>query len=366
MSTRAASQGPGDPAVPLLPRRRGSMRRWVVRLAVVSMVLLLTAELTARFVFGLGDPPLYIRDPEIEYLFRPSARYRYLHNDVSINAFSMRAADFGARKASPDELRILVLGDSIVAGGGRVAQVDLATERLGRALRARLGRPVIVGNASAASWGLPNQLAYVRRFGLFDADVVLLVLNSGDADDVPGLEAVGASYPEHTPILALQEPGRRALQRLSPRLAEALGLLTPADKDERGEFRLGYEKRCEAAAAALSDLARLVSGSGAKLGVIQYWTLDELRRGPADGHARIASRLRALGLPSWQAPDRRAEAVPDPGPDPGWFLPNDQVHPSASGHARLAEIMETAALALLAGEPGDTSAAERPENPPVR
>jgi len=49
-----------------------------------------------------------------------------------------------------------------------------------RGTHARLGRPVVVGNASAKSWGPPNELAYLQHFGTLDADVVILELSSHD------------------------------------------------------------------------------------------------------------------------------------------------------------------------------------------
>ncbi len=362
MSRESIVVAPASTAADRPGRRRRRIRRAAGRLLAAGFLLLVATELGARFIVGLGDPPLYVRDPEIEYLFKPSSSYRYFHNDIRINSHSMRAAEFPAKKADPSELRVMVIGDSIVAGGGRVVQADLATERLAASLSKRLGRVVNVGNISAASWGAPNQLAYVRRFGLMDADIVLLVLNSGDADDVPGLEAIGAAYPEGKPLLALQEPGRRALQRFAPGLCQRLGLLTPADRGPDGAFRLGYEQRCEKVEAALRELVALARSAGATVGAVQYWTLRELRTGPDAGHDRLLATLSANGVRTWQTNDHAGASLAAAGdsPDAALFLSNDEVHPSAAGHARLGAVLEEAVVGLLrAGGASGT-----PENAP--
>src|SRR5712675_1333967 len=113
-----------------VPRPR---RRWrVLALAAVALALIagVGGELVARYVVGLGDPPLYQLDPEVEYLLVPSRSYRRLGNRFEVNSHSMRSPEFPGAKTSKDELRVLVVGDSIVNGGARLDQADLATERL--------------------------------------------------------------------------------------------------------------------------------------------------------------------------------------------------------------------------------------------
>ncbi|MCZ6851077.1 MAG: hypothetical protein O7F17_05495, partial [Planctomycetota bacterium] len=79
--------------------------------------LLALVEFFARVVIGLGDPPLWIEDREIEYLPQPSKSYRRFGNRISYNAYSMRSRDFPPSKSDPAEVRVLVVGDSIVHGG---------------------------------------------------------------------------------------------------------------------------------------------------------------------------------------------------------------------------------------------------------
>jgi len=141
-------------------------------LIAFAVFALVGAEVFARFQVGLGDPPLTVRDPDIEYLFKPSRCYRRFGNDVCYNRWSMRSPE-------ADRFPILVLGDSVVNGGSLTDD-----SRLGTAILARhLG--VAVGNVSAGSWGPPNLLEYTERFGWFGAQSVIVVASSHDLDDIP-------------------------------------------------------------------------------------------------------------------------------------------------------------------------------------
>ena len=46
------------------------MKRWLIPLAAIC-ALLLAGEWFARDALGLGDPPLSITHPRIEYLYAP-------------------------------------------------------------------------------------------------------------------------------------------------------------------------------------------------------------------------------------------------------------------------------------------------------
>jgi hypothetical protein len=159
-----------------------------------------------RFAIGLGTPPLYQVDDKMEYLLQPSKTYYRFHNRFSVNQYSMRSDDFPPQKSSPNELRVVVVGDSIIYGGVLIDQHDIDTEILKRDLQQQFGRPVVVGNASAKSWGPPNELAYLQRFGTLNADVVILELSSHDYADSPTfvpVVGISAAYPARTPPLAL-------------------------------------------------------------------------------------------------------------------------------------------------------------------
>jgi hypothetical protein len=145
------------------------------------------AEWFARARLGLGNPPLSVTHPTIEYLFKPNQDVLRFGNRVRINAYGMRSDDFPTNKAQ-DEFRVLVFGDSVLNGGNLTDQKELATELLSVRLEQALERPVVVGNVSAGSWGPGNWLGYAREYGFFDADAVVLLISTHDYRDNPTFE----------------------------------------------------------------------------------------------------------------------------------------------------------------------------------
>jgi len=175
-------------------------------LVLVATIALALSEILCRFAIGLGDPPLYQADGQMEYLLQPSKTYERFHSRIAINRYGMRADDFPPLKSSDREFRVLVVGDSIVYAGVRIDQPEIDTEILKRDLQHDLARPIVVGNASAKSWGPPNELAYLERYGTLDADVVVLELSSHDYADAPTfvpVVGISADYPDKKPALAL-------------------------------------------------------------------------------------------------------------------------------------------------------------------
>ena len=72
------------------------MKRWLIPLAAIC-ALLLAGEWFARSVLGLGDPPLSITHPRIEYLYAPNQDVRRFGKRFLVNDYSMRSAPFAAR-----------------------------------------------------------------------------------------------------------------------------------------------------------------------------------------------------------------------------------------------------------------------------
>lgn len=183
----------------------------VSRTAIVLLLLAafaISGEVVCRFAIGLGDPPLYQAISGVDYDLQPSKTYSRFHNRFAVNRYSMRSDDFPPQKSSPNELRVLVVGDSVVYGGVLIDQSEIDTEIVKRSLHEQLHRPVVVGNISAKGWGPPSELAYLKQNGTFDADIVILELSSHDYADVPAADpVVGISpdFPDKKPALALMD-----------------------------------------------------------------------------------------------------------------------------------------------------------------
>ena len=194
---------------------------------VVLIVLALTAgfwatiEVLLRVLLGFGNPLIYIADAECGYLLAPNQRVRRLGNRIEINEYSMRTGAI-APSPKPDTLRVLLLGDSVANGGWWTHQTDTISEIMVRLLRLQVqhlasdtqsGAKVNysdfeVLNASANSWGPRNQLAYAKRFGVFGAKALVLLLNTDDLfSSAPSALVVGRdrSYPSRQPRSATLE-----------------------------------------------------------------------------------------------------------------------------------------------------------------
>ncbi|MEB3882791.1 SGNH/GDSL hydrolase family protein [Lyngbya sp. CCY1209] len=178
----------------------------IVVVGVLGAIALL--EIGLRLLFGFGNPPIYKADEKIGYLLAPSQRTRRMGNRVEINEYSMRGSSLRPAP-DPDTLRVMVLGDSIVNGGWWTDQDETIPAMMASLSQKRQkGEAVEVLNASANSWGPPNQLAYVRQFGLFDASTVVLVINTDDLfSKPPDPSVVGRdrNYPDRKPPLAIVE-----------------------------------------------------------------------------------------------------------------------------------------------------------------
>jgi hypothetical protein len=283
------------------------------------LALLLAAECYCRFQLGLGDPPLSIADAQIEYLFAPNQHLRRFGNRVEYNEWSMRADDFPVQKSRSNELRVMVFGDSVINGGSLIDQDDLATSILQRRLRAVLGRPVVVGNISAGSWGPPNMLAYARRFGLFQADVVVIVVSSHDYADAPTFEpvvGVNPDFPSHRPWCATWEAITRYLPRYSPAIAGTPPAVPPP-----------AQKDIDESLGALGDLIRLAQRDGAKVVLAQHLDLAELPPGHLEqGHDAIAKAARDAGVEPFDIEGQGTSSA----------LYRDHIHPNQAGQALIA------------------------------
>ena len=176
------------------------MKGFKVVLGAIAIVGL--AELGARYLLGLGDPPLSIPDAEIDYIFAPNQDCNRFGNRIVYNNLSMRC-DFDVDENCATS-RIYVVGDSVVNGGVLTDHANLATTVLQRDLP-----NVQVCNVSAGSWGPGNYAAYFRRHPGLRGGTLVVEVNSHDLwEDDPrmtGGRNVGedVAFPDHKPWCAL-------------------------------------------------------------------------------------------------------------------------------------------------------------------
>jgi hypothetical protein len=270
----------------------------VIGIALLVLFLLLEAGL--RLLFGFGNPLLYLGDPQIGYLLAPNQKTRRFGNRIEINQYSMRSGAITATR-SPNTQRILIIGDSIVNGGWWTDQQNIISEMLQRELQkpsvsvppiapnrggasSQTSYPAIeVLNASANSWGPRNELAYLQRFGCFEAQIVVLVINTDDLfATAPTALPVGTdrNYPDHKPPLAIVEAVSRFLP--PPPLPAAM----QAVQAEPGD-RVGFNLE------AIQQIQVLTQSAHARFLLIMTPLLRELG-GSRDYEIKARQRLTAF------------------------------------------------------------------------
>jgi lysophospholipase L1-like esterase len=190
---------------------------WLIMAGLLAALLVL--EVGLRLGFGFGYPLIYLADPEIGYLLAPDQQTRRFGKTIAINQYSMRSPKITA--ARPEHtFRVLLLGDSIVNGGWWTDQTHTLSALLQQQLQPAPDTSQIeVLNASANSWAPRNELAYLQRFGSFQAQVIILVINTDDLfSPAPTSVVVGRdrNYPDRKPALALLEIGQRYLLKPKP------------------------------------------------------------------------------------------------------------------------------------------------------
>ncbi len=245
--------------------------------------LALILEFGLRRLFGFGNPLLYIADEKIGYLLAPNQNVRRFGNQIEINQYSMRSPDISPQR-SPTTLRLLLLGDSIANGGWWTDQKETLSALLQHQLQTRNStfEAVQVLNASANSWGPRNELAYLQRFGAFDSQVTVLLINTDDLfATAPTSLPVGRdrNYPDQKPPLALAEVFTRYL--LKPKPIPEL----EAVRAEPGD-RVGFNLE------AIQQIQTLIQQSDGQLILAMTPLLRELGEpGPLDYELKARQRL---------------------------------------------------------------------------
>jgi hypothetical protein len=320
-------------------------------LATWLLLLVIAAELVARAGMGLGDPPLYMADPDIEYLAVPG-EYRPGGQRVAINIHSMRSDPITPRRPDSAEFRILFLGGGVLHGGDWLDQDALATEQLATSLTGALDRPVIVANAAAPRWGPAHLLAYVERFGTFDADLAVIVLSGDDLARMPDYRWPKPGLPTSPPMLAAERLWHDHIAAYLPQLAgpapAGLGQRRPAGGD------------ADRSLAALASLLDRLHEQGLEVIVTLHPTQGELAGRPGEGWQGIESAADRQGVTVLDLTEAYRAAV-----NRGERLYHDPVHLTAAGQrtlaAALAEGIEKAAHAAA---PSPTNGVDRADQPP--
>lgn len=312
------------------PVAKKSQKILLMSLAAVSG-LTIAAELSLRYILGLGDPALSVAHPEIEYMFQPDQDVRRFGNRILVNQYGMRTQPISPAKQPDEKLRVMVFGDSVVNGGNLTDHQQLATTIVQNKLEDSENGSVVVGNISAGSWGPGNWLAYAREYGFFDADKIILVVSSHDYTDNPDFAPLDPNtHPQTKPTLALQEFYNRYLSRYLPKSP----FKTEKSLAQTSE-KANVSPTKNQGASDLSQFLSLAKSTGADVYVIQYWEKSEIKRETANkGNQKIAQLAEKLNLPVWQTKSLFVDAYSQ-NREPF----RDNIHPSNLGQELLAQLM---------------------------
>lgn len=169
------------------------MFRRTLSIMAVSLLLAGAAiagiELALRFI-GLGDPIVYYTN--LTYRFAPMPNQRVVRpggKAITINDRGLRATK---PWASPADLRILFMGDSVTWGTSGVSDADTFSERTCVLVGSALTRRATCGNAGINAYGTDNMAKRILFGGIDDEDWLVVVILSGDA--IRSLQNINAGH----------------------------------------------------------------------------------------------------------------------------------------------------------------------------
>ncbi|MEG5061925.1 SGNH/GDSL hydrolase family protein [Microcoleus sp. A2-C5] len=299
---------------------------WIVSCAIASLSAI---ELALRLL-GFGNPALLQADANAGYIFAPNQLVYRFGNRLEYNQFSQRSEQIDSAKPE-GTLRILMIGDSVLNGNNTTDQQETIPE-LFEARLLGIKNQVEVLNASAGSWGIGNQLGYIRKFGTFESDAVILQIGTHDLLQPPSSSAgVGNDplMPNRKPLLAIQEAFQR---HVSPKLSSIFVSNSPAagvPVSESQRFRENMQR--------FEQIVALVRAKNIPLFVL--YTCDRADLLPIPNQPRFKSefvdRLKALKIPvidihvAWsKLPKTTVES---------YF--RDGVHPTAPAYESIADLV---------------------------
>ena len=153
------------------------MKRLMVWVFGALLAVGIVTEVGLRLA-GAMDFPLYEVGPQIGYIPAPNQRGSYLNK----NRWMVNERSLDTTAWRPNGTRdLLLLGDSIVWGGNHYDHEHKLGPQLEEALRDKR-HPFKVWPASAASWGILNEIAYLELYPdiTSEADLIVWVVNSED------------------------------------------------------------------------------------------------------------------------------------------------------------------------------------------
>jgi hypothetical protein len=301
-------------------------------IALVALLLALGgAELGARYLLGLGTPPLIMPHPKIEYMFVPNQDVLRFGNRQLYNEFGMRSIRM---EKVTQQRRVLVLGDSVVNGGNQTDHADLATTLA-------TNDKIFFGNVSAGSWGPANMRAWINQYGILGADTLIVVLSSHDLSDIPTFAPLDPlTHPTEKPFSAFIEGVERYLPLYIPTL---LTLFTSSKSAPLQVPRTDTTISADSLQGE-AEIRAFIDGLGSEIALclVQHKTLSELEGRGASTVNTASNLIRELfqnrGVPTIDLSSEMRAAL-----QRGEVPFRDDIHLNEKGQALLAGSLQSCA-----------------------
>lgn len=180
------------------------MARFKKHFVIGFFAIVLIIEIAAR-ILGFGQTVLVRLDEKIEYVLVENQDVRRFGNSIIINSLGHRSSEITLAKKE-NEKRILLVGDSVVYGNHHVDQSETIASYMTQSLNEgnRSGQYSVI-SAAAASWGPKNMLEYMKERGIYQSDLVFLVLSTHDIFDFPTFDEAVIPYRLHKNFAATDD-----------------------------------------------------------------------------------------------------------------------------------------------------------------
>jgi hypothetical protein len=276
--------------------------------------------------YGFCDAPLY----------RLSERYEYIpvsNQDGERFGRHYHINSFGQRSEEPDSSRIIILGlgDSVLWGGVFCDQDSLATTLFSNETSMQML------NISAGSWGPDNCAAYLKEYGTFGAQAIILLVSSHDAHDIMDFKptvGVHESYPNTQYKFAW---GELVCRYLIPRIEKAMNFNGVKELDPDQQVLAGIQKSGKGFNPGFNQVKQFADSVSIPMYMILHGELDELK----DGQYNIQGQE----IIHW-ADSAHVNLYKDI----EWMKPSDyrdNIHLSNQGQRKLADTLKQMFLELL-------------------
>lgn len=211
------------------------IRKYWKYILFCTLIIFIIGELIGRH-YGLCNHPIFIESKTYEYNYAPNQDLRIYGNHFLTNEYSMRSKPIDSNK---DTTVVLLIGDSVINGGASTDHEKLASSILEKRVSEHFKKHIRVLNISCGSWGPDNAAAYIEKHGTFDADLMILVVNSQDAvDHMTFKKKVGKKkYPDKQPFLAWT----RIVQLLSNKIKVTTSKRESTNSIKNDSLNTGFE-----------------------------------------------------------------------------------------------------------------------------